>query len=157
MREKRYELRKNSDFNKIAEYWACSKALASWLFGERISKEKLFITYPTIDAREFLYSEEIRRQYRERMGINAEYIVGSVGRLVYQKNYSFILEAFSEEFKMDEEVKLLIIGRGEQEKELRKRAWKSTLKKQRLIPNENRMNAVEMIENLIEKDKLRRL
>lgn len=221
--QKHYELRKNLDFNKITECWACSKAAASWLFGERIPKEKLFITYPTIDAKEFLYSEEIRRQYRERMGINAEYIVGSVGRLVYQKNYSFILEAFSEEFKGDEEVKLLIIGRGEQEKELRKLSkkldiekqlvmlndveniipyyyvmdlfvlpslyegfpkvvveaaatglkcicsdtiteeveaiqgiirlplekeeWKSTLKKQRLMPNENRMIAVEMIEN----------
>lgn len=40
---------------------------------------------------------------------------------------------------------------------LEKEEWKSALKKQRLIPNENRMNVVEMIENLIEKDKLRRL
>ena len=83
MRKKRYELRKNSDFNKITECWAYSKAAATGL--------------------KCICSDTITEE--------------------------------------------LVVIQGIIRLPLEKEEWKSTLKKQRLMPNENRMIAVEMIEN----------
>ncbi|MBD5548875.1 MAG: glycosyltransferase family 1 protein [Lachnospiraceae bacterium] len=130
-----FELQKTLDFNKITEFWACSKAASKWLFGERINENKIFITYPTICARDYIFDEQKRNECRTTLGIGNEFLIGTVGRIVYQKNHGFLLEIFAHAFKHDKNVKLLIIGRGELEADLRSLAVELGVVDQLIIVN----------------------
>jgi glycosyltransferase involved in cell wall biosynthesis len=56
---------------------------------------------------------------REGLGINNNnFIIGSIGRLAYQKNYEFLIKVFPEILKIKPEARLIIIGEGEKRQEL---------------------------------------
>ena len=58
---------------------------------------------------------------REQLGLSRDhYIVGSVGRFVLLKNYPLLLHSFSQFHLNHPEARLILMGQGPQEKELRK-------------------------------------
>lgn len=78
-----------------------------------------------IKVSRYIYNAEIRKRYRENMGISDdEYLIGSVGRLAYPKNQEFLIEVFSEICKKNiengQKYRLLLVGTGEREREYKK-------------------------------------
>jgi glycosyltransferase involved in cell wall biosynthesis len=60
-----------------------------------------------------------KAEAREDLGINNnDFIIGSIGRLAYQKNYEFLIKVFPEILKIKPEARLIIIGEGEKRQEL---------------------------------------
>lgn len=86
---------------------------------ERIKKDKFCLLYNAVDAERFdipQTKEELRREY----GFQEEqFIIGTVGSLIPKKGHRFLLEAMYEVCKDIPAFKLLVIGEGECEKELR--------------------------------------
>ena len=60
--------------------------------------------------------EEIRREFDIA---SDAYVIGQVGRYAYQKNPEFTIKVFNELLKKNDKAVLLLIGRGNKEKELR--------------------------------------
>ena len=103
------------------DFFACSENAGKWLFGEKITKsEKFHIVHNAVDIEKFKYNEEKRNQIREQLGIANDTIVyGHVGRLNPEKNHKFLIDLFKLINEEQENSKLLLLGTGKLEGELK--------------------------------------
>lgn len=99
--------------NLATDFWACSQLAADFLFGEYISKDKIRIMPNAIELDKFAYNQNVRNQYREKYGLENCFIIGHVGRFVYQKNHEFLINVFDAVLKKIRDAKLLLLGDGE--------------------------------------------
>ena len=83
--------------------------------------KKSFLIYNGIQV-DFLEREESRRILLDKIGEMDDniFLMGSIGRLAYQKNYEFLLNNFNEVKKIKSEIKLILIGEGPKRKEYEK-------------------------------------
>lgn len=109
------------------DFWACSGTAADWLFGSQIPREQIKIMKNAIELERFQFSRQKREQIRAELGLENSLVLGTTGRLAYQKNHSFLVALFSEFVKKYSLAKLLIIGDGELRKELEKQICNSQL------------------------------
>lgn len=103
------------------DYLACSEAAAKWLFPGKIYKNKQYrIISNGIDAEGFAFAPEWRRKIRGKYGLSDnDMVVGSVARLMPQKNHEFMFRIIGEIRKTVPDVRLLCVGEGDLEEQLR--------------------------------------
>lgn len=96
-------------------YLACGYEAGKYLFGNKEFK----VIPNAVDAGKFYYDESIRVKKREELGFTDEFIIGHVGRISYQKNHKFLIKIFNEIQKLNFKARLLLVGVGEKENEVR--------------------------------------
>lgn len=96
---------------------ACSKAAGSFLFG----KDTDYKVIPNaIDLSRFKISLSRRQETRKMLGIgDDEMLLGHIGRFAEQKNHRFLITVFSDLCKTNSRMKLICLGQGELESEIR--------------------------------------
>ena len=119
-----YNVREELTEDIATDYWACSKTAADFLFGDKISPDRIKIMNNAIDITKFRYDEEIRKQYRKQFGIENKIVLGNVGRLAFQKNQEFLIEVFAKVYKKNNNLVLFIIGEGELKEQLEEKCKK---------------------------------
>lgn len=96
---------------------ACSKEAGEFMFGKRyVREDKVKIINNAIEIKKNIYSPLRRENIRNSLNISSKFVVGSVGRLSYQKNSLFIIDIFSEIYKKDKSAVLIIAGEGDYRK-----------------------------------------
>lgn len=103
--------------NKISTIrFACSKEA-----GQAIYKNKDFIVLPNgIDLKKYSYNKTIRDKLRKKFNIKSdELVVGHVGRIDTPKNHKFLIEIFYNLLKINKNKKLILIGTGPLENEVK--------------------------------------
>lgn len=97
------------------DYWACSELAAQWMFNQSIiSSKKYVVINNAIDIERFLYNPELRQKKRSELGIqNNQYVIGHVSGFTAQKNVSFLIDIINEFKELDENVRLVLAGEGE--------------------------------------------
>lgn len=109
-------------------YFACSHLAGQWLFGNNNSKVKVIPN--GIDYEKFRFDENIRNEMRKSFGFsNNDLVVGHVGRFTTQKNHTFLISIIYEMIQMNQNVKLLLVGIGEKEEEIKKKVEDLTIEK----------------------------
>jgi glycosyltransferase involved in cell wall biosynthesis len=95
----------------------------------KIVKDGIVI-YNGIPQPKFLEREIARKFFEEQTKINLEnkFLIGSIGRLDYQKNYEFLIKVFPEILKIKPEAIATIIGEGPERKKLENLIEKLNLK-----------------------------
>lgn len=101
-------------FPKATHFVACSNSTGVSRFGEREFK----VIKNVIDPVKFRFNEASRKENREALRMNDNFVVGVVARISAQKNPKFILECFAKFKKLQENAKLIWIGDGEMKPEL---------------------------------------
>lgn len=109
------------------DFWACSKRAADFVFADKIDQKKIKIMCNAIDLERFKYKESVRMKLRDELNINNKFVIGHVGRFVYQKNHDFIIDVFSHVCKQNENAVLLLVGEGELEENIRQKVNKLQL------------------------------
>lgn len=89
---------------------SCSNIAGECLFG----KNKNCITlYNGIDTDRFSFNTEARETIRKNLGVNEDCkLLLNIGRLSDQKNQLFIVDIFNEYLKKDNNSKLILVGEG---------------------------------------------
>ncbi|SCH96298.1 Mannosylfructose-phosphate synthase [uncultured Clostridium sp.] len=105
------------------ERFACSEAAGKWMFGNH----KFRIINNGIDVDKFKFEQSVRKKIREKMGWKDNYIIGHVGRFNAQKNHQFLIEIFNEVKNYIPEAKLILVGTGELQENIRKHVEKLKL------------------------------
>lgn len=104
-------------------YMACSDGAGLDRFGERIVNSDVFaILNNGIMVDNFTRDAEDIRAAKKSFGFKNEPIFGHVGRLTTQKNQLFLLDVFNEVKKKLPDARLMLVGKGEDEEKLRKKA-----------------------------------
>lgn len=100
------------------ERLACSKEAADWMFGR--GGDGVEIINNAVDREAFAYNPEARARMRAEFGFAEDAkVVLHVGRFNYQKNHRFLLEIFKSMHRRDNRCRLVLVGRGELEDEIR--------------------------------------
>ena len=101
---------------KYSDYaLACGKKAGNWLF-----PNKTFIVLNNaIAVEKFQFNQNIRTKIRKEFEIEKNFVLGTVGRITFQKNPFGILEIVEKICKSNTNVKLLWIGEGELESEIK--------------------------------------
>lgn len=116
--ERHEAIKQSFEVDLATDYWACSRKAADWLFGEQISRERIIIMKNAIEVDKYRFNSQTRASVREKLGIGDAVVLGTVGRIAYSKNHSFLVDMFAEFYKTHHNAKLLIIGDGELREEL---------------------------------------
>ncbi len=104
-------------WNKLfaTDYFACGEAAGRWMYGNRcFDQGKVTVMPNAIDTQKFAFDPEARKQLRDELKIPQDsFVIGYVGRFMYQKNHSFLIDIFVEILKKRPGAVLLLIGEGE--------------------------------------------
>lgn len=116
-----YQLVKNF-YGKMIEpncthRFACSQEAADWMFGEK-GKDAV-VVYNGIEVAKYLPDNKKRNAVRKELGLENNFVVGHTGRFAHQKNHSFLIDIFREIIKRRSDAKLLLIGTGDLQEEIR--------------------------------------
>lgn len=90
--------------------WACSEESAKWACPDM--NLPVTIVPHAIDAEKCRFDPVVRREVRAQYGLEDCLVVGHVGRLQYQKNQGFLLEAFARLHEREPRARLLLVGDG---------------------------------------------
>ncbi|MBO4636394.1 MAG: glycosyltransferase [Clostridiales bacterium] len=114
---------------------ACSKAAGKWMFG---SKEYLVINNG-IDHQKYRFNSEKRQTIRSEYGIsNDTFVLGTVGRLAYEKNPLFMIELFNEYKKKHKKTVFLHVGTGVYLEQMKQRIKELSLEDSYLLLGERK-------------------
>lgn len=105
------------------QLFACSEEAGKYLFKNKPFK----VLKNAIDSEKFVYNNEISESIRKKLGIAENFVVGHVGRFHEQKNHMFLLEVFKEIKNKKGNAKLILIGTGPLETEIKKKVKKLNL------------------------------
>ena len=89
-----------------------------------MKKGKVKIIENAIDVREYIGDEKEKAEIRERKGLKDKFVVGHVGRFSYQKNHEKLIDTFYCLKKIKKNAKLLLIGTGELENQVKQQVEK---------------------------------
>lgn len=104
------------------DFCACSWLAADFLFGGKIPKSRIKILKNAIDVNRFSYNTEVRNTVRQALNLEGCFVLGNVGRMTFSKNQEFLMEVMREIPEEQTNIRLLLIGSGELEEELRRKA-----------------------------------
>lgn len=100
--------------------FACSDLAAESKYTKKFMKSKKFkIINNAVEVKKFLFNEDVRKEMREKYNIGNELVIGNIGRLEFQKNQEYLLKVFVEIKKNNNLAKLIIIGEGTLESQLK--------------------------------------
>ncbi len=106
------EIKKAFRPDLATDFWACSQIAADWLFGPQIPRDRIRIMKNAIEIDKFQFDPQKRRHIRQKLGVEDNLILGTVGRLSYSKNQIFLIDLFEQFHRKTPQAKLLIIGDG---------------------------------------------
>lgn len=114
------------------EFVACSHMAGQWLFNDQP-----FITLNNaVDTKKFKFNKKAREEIRTRYKIKVDdFVMGHIGRFCEQKNQEFLVDLFYEYQKKDKSAKLILIGSGETQENVKKQIEKLQIKDKVIIIN----------------------
>ena len=105
----------------VTDYLSCSDKAAKWMFGQKtVLQGKVIYIKNEIDDTAYSPSEEKRCRLRAQYGIANDFVIGNVGGLIKAKNQSFLIKMIPQLKKYIPNVKLLLVGEGEDREHLEK-------------------------------------
>lgn len=103
--------------------FACSEYAGKWMFDNKPFK----VINNGVELSKFMYSEKVREKKRRELHIQRELVIGCVGRLEPEKNLFFAIDVLDELIKINNEIKLVVVGEGYLKDELEKKVHKKNL------------------------------
>lgn len=92
----------------VTDYFACSNLAGQWMFG---NTQPFTVIHNAINTKDLVFNDKVRQIKRSELKFDDEdFVVGHVGRFVYQKDHEFLIDVFNEVHNKRVEAKLLLIG-----------------------------------------------
>lgn len=108
-------LNKHAVKRQATHLFSCGKKAGDWLFG----KDSYEIIPNAIDVSKYVYDKERGATIRAKFKLENQFVVGHVGNFTHPKNYPFILKVFKQVKSQHINSKLVLIGGGPMEAEIK--------------------------------------
>lgn len=106
----------------------CSEKACRYVFGNGVMKDpRAAVLQDGIDCSRFAFDPHVREAVRKEYGIGDRFVIGHVGHFNPAKNHEKILSVFAEVCRIRTDALLLLVGDGELEQDVRKRAAEACL------------------------------
>ena len=102
---------------------APSDLAAKYTFGKKaVAKGMVRPLHNAIDLDVYRFHQADRDAIRAEWNLEDKFVVGHIGRFNHQKNHMFLLEIFREISLLQENARLVLVGKGELEQQIREKA-----------------------------------
>ena len=102
------------------DFWGCGELAVEFYFGKEIAQNKKYtLIRNAIEEERFVYREEVRERLRREYAVENKLVLGHVGRFMYQKNHTFLIDIFAKVHEKNKDTVLLLIGEGELEEKIK--------------------------------------
>ena len=112
-----------------SDFASCSDLAAHWMF-PNIAQDKIQMINNGVNLSKFRFNADMRIQMRKELGISDEFLIGHIGRFAYQKNHDYLIDLFAATLEIIPNAKLLLIGQGPLESDIRKKVADKGLQEQ---------------------------
>jgi len=103
-------------FTRIADFrLACSENAGKYIHG----KNKFKVVNNGVDVKKLEFNRNVRDKVRKELGLGDDLTIIDVARFVGQKNHCFLIHIFSELCKLKKNCRLLLVGEGPLEQEIK--------------------------------------
>lgn len=100
--------------------FACGEEAGRWMFGGK----EFSVLNNAIDAKKYSFNEATRRKIRASFKIDRDtLVIGHVGRFAPPKNHDFLIDIFSSVVSMNPNSRLLLVGVGELQENIKKKVF----------------------------------
>lgn len=110
-------------FSKLfaTDYFACTEHAGRWLFGDKeFEKGNVLVVNNGIDVDSYAFDEKVRKEKRKELNLkDTDLVIGHIGRFMKQKNHVFLIDLFNELHKDNNNYKLVLIGQGPLQDEIK--------------------------------------
>lgn len=112
------------------DYFACGEQAGRWMYGDGcFDAGKVYVMKNGIDTKRFVCDPQDRVCLRMELGIPQDaFVIGHVGRFMYQKNHKFLIDVFAQILDSRPHARLLLVGEGELEEEIRQKVCRLNLR-----------------------------
>ena len=109
---------KRSILKNATDFIACGQEAGQWMFNGR----PFSVLKNAIDAEMYSFNEHTRAEVRSEFGVDSDtLVVGHVGSFWYPKNQPFLVDIFSSILRIRKNARLILVGVGPTEKEIRQK------------------------------------
>lgn len=109
--------------NKLfsTHWFACGVSAGRWMYGSKaVDTGRVTVMPNAIDAARFAYDDAARMRLRRELGLGEDdFVIGHVGRFTFAKNHKYLIDVFTQLCESAVNARLLLIGEGELEDEIR--------------------------------------
>lgn len=106
----------------LTRMWACGRAAGEFYYGKSaVDSGKVQIINNAIEIDRFVFNEIVRNKIRQKYGLEDAFVIGHAGRFMTQKNHAFLIKVFAELCKQEHTAKLVLLGDGELQENIKKR------------------------------------
>lgn len=98
------------------KFFACSQKAANYMYGKKW--KEAYILRNAIDTRKYRFNKEKRLEYREKLNIRNECLIGHIGRFSKEKNHLFLLQLLQKLNQRENNYRLLLIGDGKEREQI---------------------------------------
>lgn len=117
------KLLRRSLAQKCDACFSCSELASKAVFGKKaVSSGRVRKIPNAIETAKFRFDPEVRERMRKQLGLTDAYVLGHVGRLSPVKNHSYLFAVLQALLVKKPEAKLLLVGGGPLEQELKEKA-----------------------------------
>lgn len=102
---------------------ACGEEAGKFLFGNK----NYDIITNGIEVNKFKFNNNYKDEYRKKFNINNEFVIGLIARFDEQKNHSFLIDIFNEYVKLNKNCKLVLVGEGRLQEQIKNKVKKLEL------------------------------
>lgn len=103
-------------------YFACSELAGEWMFGKKaVRAGKVTIVHNAVDVKKFAFDSDLRDKMRSKLNLENQLVIGHIGRFTDQKNHTFLIDIFLEIHKQKQNSKLILVGSGDKESEIKEK------------------------------------
>lgn len=108
------------------DYFACSKSAAEYMYGKESLRDVLIINN-AIDLDKFKFNPIVRKSIKKEFGLEDSFVIGCVARFSEEKNHKFLIDIFCDFSKRYGETKLLLVGEGPLQEEIKEKVIENGL------------------------------
>lgn len=101
-------------------FFACSETAGQWMF----PGQKVTVINNGVETEKFAFNPIVRDAVRRELGLRNELVLGHVGRFVPTKNHDFLIDIFAEVHNRIPSSKLLLMGTGPLETQVKEKISK---------------------------------
>lgn len=89
--------------------WACGKKAGEFYYGKG---SEFHVHHNAIEIDKFVFDADVRSKLRKEYGLENNLVLGHIGRFMWQKNHSFLIDIFACVHKQDPKARLVLLGDG---------------------------------------------
>lgn len=104
----------------------CGDEAGNWLYGKE-NKARFITMKNAVDAEKFRFNPDYRKEIRNEFSLDDQLVIINVGRFNPQKNHALIIDIFKEIHSLRSDSKLILVGNGETQNEIKEKVHLSGL------------------------------